>query len=161
MQPDILIKRLASYCMLPHYILLLLLNFLTDRIQRVFVNDHMTHAIISNTGSPQGCVLSPLLFMMYTDSCRSSQQGSFLVKFSDDTALLSPLQDPQSDHSCALNSFIKWCDDNFLDLNVTKTKELITDFQKDSGEPRSSTIHNEEVQIVDTTNTWVQCLTIS
>ena len=67
---------------------------------------------------------------MYTDSCRASQEGSHLVKFSDDTALLSLLQDPQLDHGLALNDFVKWCDNNFLDLNVRKTKELIIDFLK-------------------------------
>lgn len=69
----------------------------------------------------------PLLFIMYTDSCRPSQVDSLhLVKFSDDTALLPLLQGPQSDHSCALSSFVKWCDDNHLDLNVIKTKESIS-----------------------------------
>ena len=159
--PHILIERLASYFMLPHHILLLVLNFLTDRVQRVFVNGLMSQAIISNTGSPQGCVLSPLLFIMYTDSCRASQQGSFLVTFSDDTALLSLLQGPQSDHGSALTSFTEWCEDNHLDLNVIKTKELIIDFRKNSEDPIASIIHGEEVQIVDTYKYLAQCSTIN
>lgn len=114
------------------------------------MNGHMSNTKVSNTGSPQGCVLSPLLFIMYTDSCRNSQEGSYLVKFSDDTALLSLLQGSESDHGCALPAFVKWCDDNFLDLNVLKTKELIIDFRQNSDEPKASTIHGEDVQIVDT-----------
>lgn len=105
MQPHILTERHASYFRLLHHILLLLLDFWTDRVLCVFVNGHLYQAITSKTGSPQGCVLSPLLFIMY--SCRSCQQGSSLVKLSDDL-----LQGPQSDHGCALSSFIKWCDDN-------------------------------------------------
>lgn len=150
MQPHILIERLASYFNLPDQILLLLLNFLTDRLQQVFVNGHMSSIITSNTGSPQGCVLSPLLFIMYTDSCRTSQQGSYLVKFSDDTALLSLLQGAQSGHGSALLQFVKWCDDNFLDLNVTKTKELIIDFRKNRFNPETSIIHGGNVEIVET-----------
>jgi len=149
MQPHILIERLAAEFELPHQILLLLLNFLTDRTQRVSVNGHLSQAIISNTGSPQGCVLSPL-FIMYTDSCRSSQPGSYLAKFSDDTALLSLFQGPHCNHGLALTSFVKWCDFNFLDLNVEKTKQLVIDFRKVKGEPEPSVIHGKEVQLVDT-----------
>ena len=150
MQPHILIERLAAEFELPHQILLLLLNFLTDRTQRVSVNGHLSQAITSNTGSPQGCVLSPLLFILYTDSCRSSQQGSYLAKFSDDTALLSLFQGPHCSHGLALTSFVNWCDNNFLDLNIEKTKELVIDFRKVKGALKPSIIHGEEVQLVDT-----------
>lgn len=89
-------------------------------------------------------------FIMYTDSCRTSQLGSYLVKFSDDTALLSLLQGAQSGHGSALSQFVNWCDDNFLDLNVTKTKELIIDFRKNQSTPEASIIHGENVEIVET-----------
>lgn len=134
MQPHILIETVASHFMLPDQIFLLLLNFLTDRIPQVFINGHMSSVITSNTGSPQGCVISPLLFIIYTDSCRTSKEGSFLVKFSDDTTLLSVLQGRRSDHGCALPAFVKWCDDNILDLNKQK----------------ASIIQGEAVQIVQT-----------
>lgn len=136
--------------MLPDQILLMILNFLTNRLQQVFVNGHMSSLRVSNIGSPQGCVLSPLLFILYTDSCRSPQDDSFFVKFSDDTALLSLLQGHQSGHGCALPEFVRWCDDSFLDLNVSKTKEIIIDFRKSSVDPKPSTIHGEDVQIVQT-----------
>jgi len=57
-----------------------------------------------------------------------------LVKLSDDTALLSLLQGNQSDHNNALMDFVRWCEDSFLDLNVSKTKEVIIDFRKHSEE---------------------------
>lgn len=86
---------------------------------------------------------------MYTDSCRASQERSFLVKFLDDTALLSLLSGPRSDHGKEITSCTKWCDDNVSVLNVIKTKELI-DFYKNSKDPTASVIHGEEFQIVDT-----------
>lgn len=61
----ILTERHASHFRLLRHILLLLLNFLTDRVPCVFVNGHLSQAITSNTGSSQGCVLSPLFFIMY------------------------------------------------------------------------------------------------
>ena len=148
-QSHILIDHLASYFKLPDQLWVLLLDFLTNRIQQVLVNGCMSRIRLSNTGSPQGCVLSPLLFIMYTDSFRMSQEGSYFVKFSDDTTLLTVLQGQDSGHGQALPAFTKWCDDHHSDLNVSKTNELIIDFRQSQDTPIASTIHNEEVQIVD------------
>lgn len=146
--PHILIERLALHFNLPNQILLWVLNFLTDRVQRVLVNGQLSDPIISNTGSPQGCVLSALLFIMYTDTCRSSEENRYLIKFSDDTVLLSLLQGPENGHGKALSDFVEWCDNNFLDLNVQKTKEMIIDFRKSTVNLCASMIHGEEVESV-------------
>ena len=150
MQPHILIERVSSYFNFPDQLSLLCLNFLIDRTQRVLVNGTMSGPLISNTGSPQGCVFSSVFFILYTDSCRSNRENSLLVKYSDDTALLSLLQGAESNHGCALPDFVQWCDDNLLDLNVSKTKELVIDFRTKKPDPVASSIHGEDVQIVDT-----------
>ncbi len=105
--------------------------------------------MVSNTGSPQGCVLSPLLFILYTDSYRSHKEGNYLVKSSNDTALLTLLQGSESDRGSALPDFIDWCDENFLDLNRLKTKELVVDFQKNCVKPKASLIRGKDVEIVE------------
>ena len=150
MQPHILIEKVSSYFNFSDQLSLLCLNFLTDRTQRVLVNSIMSGPIISNTGSPQGCVLSSVFFILYTDSCRSNRENSLIVKYSDDTALLSLLKGEESNHGYALPDFVQWCDDNLLDLNVSKTKELIIDFRAKKVDPVASSIHGEDVQIVDT-----------
>ncbi|PVD24033.1 hypothetical protein C0Q70_14502 [Pomacea canaliculata] len=86
--------------------------------QRVLVNGTFSDLITTCTGSPQGCLLAPLLFILYTNSCRSHHQGHYLDKFSYDTALLSLLSGPVHTHGIALEEFIVWCDDNFLELNL-------------------------------------------
>lgn len=123
MQPGLLIERLISDFKLRHQLILLILDFLTNRQQRVIVNGHLSDIVVTNIGSPQGCVLSPLLYILYAGSCRSSCDSSFLVKFSDDTVLLSLLQGAQHNHSMALPAFVDWCKDNFLELNASKTKD--------------------------------------
>ena len=145
MQPHILIDHLASCFKLPDQFVVLLFDFLTDRIQQVLVNGRMSRIRLSDTGSPQRCVLSPLLFIMHTDSCRTSQEGSYFVKFSGDTVLLTLLWGQDSGHGQVLPAFTKWCDDHLLDLNVSETKELMIDLRQNQDTPRASIIHNEEV----------------
>ena len=53
-----------------------------------------------------GCVLSPLLYILYTDDCRSNHLNGFLVKFADDSALLSLLQGSEQYHGPALTEFV-------------------------------------------------------
>lgn len=62
MQPLVLIDPLGAHLNLLHQLLLSIFRFLTHRKRRVLVNGAMSDVLISNTGTPQGSVLSPLLF---------------------------------------------------------------------------------------------------
>jgi hypothetical protein len=150
MQPHILAKKLVFDFGLPHALIKWIIDFLTQRQQRVFVNSRFSNTVITCTGSPQGCVLSPLLFIMYTDCCRSQYENSFLVKFSDDTALLSLLFGDENDHGSALLEFVLWCDENLLEMNVKKTKEMLFDFRRGTRDVDECVIHDEKVEIVST-----------
>ncbi len=48
-------------------------DFLTARPQVVKVGQFTSNSITLNVGAPQGCVLSPLLYSLYTHDCVSSQ----------------------------------------------------------------------------------------
>ena len=80
-----------------------------------------------STGTPQGCVLSPILFILYTNDCQSLQDNSYLVKYADDTVLLSH---SDQEYGSVLYNFISWCSSMKLDLNVSKTKEMIINFSR-------------------------------
>ena len=136
-QPHIIANKFVLHFSLDNYLVLWIIDFLTNRSQRVFVNGCFSELSLTCTGSPQGCVLSPLLYIIYTDDCRSNN-----------FALLPLLQGSEQYHGPALTEFVDWCDNSYLDLNVTKTKEMIVDFRRQEHSPGKTIIHNNEVEIV-------------
>lgn len=63
-------------------------DFLTDRPQRVCVRGTVSEEIVLNTGAPQGSVLSPLLFSVYTNEMILQDNKYKLFKYADDMALV-------------------------------------------------------------------------
>ncbi|KAI3365128.1 hypothetical protein L3Q82_010109, partial [Scortum barcoo] len=66
------------------------LDFLTDRPQSVRIHDVSSSSISLSTGSPQGCVLSPLLFCSPCSHTTAQRyiRSCLIVKFADDTAVV-------------------------------------------------------------------------
>ncbi|KAK3548145.1 hypothetical protein QTP70_004851 [Hemibagrus guttatus] len=56
-------------------------SFLTGRSQRVRVGHHTSTVLSISTGSPQGCVLSPLLYTLFTQDCTPTHHSNTIVKF--------------------------------------------------------------------------------
>ena len=88
-QPHILVDKLLRNFNLDFSLVGWIWDFLTDRTQRVRVNGVYSEKLLSSTGSPQGCVLSPLLYILYTDDCRSQHTNRHILKFADDSAIVS------------------------------------------------------------------------
>ncbi|KAK1796926.1 hypothetical protein P4O66_000894 [Electrophorus voltai] len=63
-------------------------NFLTDRPQSVWVGNWASSTLTLSTGAPQGCVLSPLLYSLYTYDCTATSSSTIIVKFADDTVVM-------------------------------------------------------------------------
>ena len=81
-EPYVLLKRLINMHVNTN-IILWISDFLRERPQRVCVNGHMSDEIIVNVGAPQGCVLSPTLFSIYTDHMRRNTAVTCLFKFAE------------------------------------------------------------------------------
>ena len=125
-------------------------DFLTNRSQQVRVNGILSSLLTSSTGSPQGCVLSAFLYILYTNDCFSHHANRFIIKYADDSIVVSLLGDDEDGHGQVLDDFLSWCEDAFLQLNISKTKEMCVDFRKSSPVPQNSVVHGRQVELVDT-----------
>ena len=112
--------------------LMWIFDYLTNRPQFVRLsNNILSDVMYTNTGAPQGTVLSPFLFSLYTADCRHAHDSCPIVKFADDTGLTGLITDDDDTHyRQEIDRFVEWCDENYLELNVSKTKEMIVDFRK-------------------------------
>ena len=61
------LKKLEVPTALGHWVF----NFLSNRQQCVRVGDIKSPVLVSNTGAPQDCVLSPFLYTLCTNDCRN------------------------------------------------------------------------------------------
>ena len=74
-QPHVLFGKLRGMNVNPDLILWIN-DFLTNISQRVRLMQSVSETVHTNTGAPQGCVLSPVLFTLYTSDLRCSNATS-------------------------------------------------------------------------------------
>ena len=75
---------------------------------------------------------SPVLFTLCTNDCRSEIASiNPILKFADDTAVLGLIKNKNEiSYRSEVSKFVQWCNTNYLQLNVNKTKEMVIDFRK-------------------------------
>jgi len=148
-KPHILIGKLLRLGISPS-LCTFVLDFITERRQTVKIGNKLSSVIVINTGSPQGCVLSALLFILYTNDLHAHSPNCYVLKYADDTAIIGLLSgENETSYLEEINKCIEWCDQNNLLLNATKTKELIIDFRKCEPSYREVTIKDSKVDRVN------------
>ena len=91
-QSHLMIRKLTDLGVGKQFVMLIH-SFLTNRSQYVNVSGVCSSHVSMSTGAPQGCILSPFLYTMYTNSCRSAYSNNHYFKYADDTALVGLIQD--------------------------------------------------------------------
>ncbi len=108
--------------LLPANVCALLRNYLTERSFFVVYNDHVSSTRPITAGVPQGSVLGPLLYTLYTADLPEPPETT-LATFADDTAFLASAADyPTAVESLqsALTDFLQWTNRWKIRLNSAK-----------------------------------------
>lgn len=106
-------------------------SYLKDRKHFIQYKSQSSPINLIQTGVPQGSVLGPLLFIIYTNDlphCLSNTNSTKCILFADDTTIyetstdLNRLYNSMNDN---LNTLADWFRANKLSLNVSKTIYMI------------------------------------
>jgi gmma-aminobutyric acid receptor subunit gamma/cGMP-dependent protein kinase 2 len=107
-----------------------ILDFLTVRPQVERIDNNTSATPILNTGDPQGSVLSPLLYSLFTHECTDWHNSNTIITFVNDTTVVGLItNNNETAYREEVRDLTVWCQDNNLSLNVIKTKEMIVDYR--------------------------------
>lgn len=100
-------------------------NYLECRSYRVKIDGNLSQEVIQNNGVPQGSKLGPILYLIYANEMISILNNSTAFAYADDTAIIVANEDlavASQIMQAELNLITRWCHDNGLIINASKTK---------------------------------------
>ena len=102
-------------------------SYLHNRVQYVEFNHTVSKMANISLGVPQGSILGPLLYIIYTNDIQFSSKFFHFINYADDTTLLNSMA--QVHDSAVVNTELKnvcdWLSANRLSLNIKKTKFMV------------------------------------
>ncbi|KAI3351749.1 hypothetical protein L3Q82_020589, partial [Scortum barcoo] len=124
-------------------------TLLRDKLSRMGVDPQLMDWISDYlTGRPQYVGLKDIT----SDTVTSATTRSCVIfqKYADDTAIVGCIRDDrEEEYRRLVGDFAAWCHTNHLQLNTSKTKELVIDFGRSRPRPRPVLLEGAEVEAVD------------
>lgn len=142
--------------------LMLFQNYLTNRIQKVKINESLSSNQLITTGVPQGTVLGPILFLIYINELGKLLETGSVISYADDTAILFNAETWDDVYQIAergLSTVQTWLNLNLLSLNTAKT-QFITFSSTFVGQPYKDNIKIHQCSDITTNKTQCKCPTI-
>ena len=114
---------------LPKEAIAWIVNFLSNRFQRVGCRNVYYSWSSVTSGVPQGSLIGPLLFCMFVDDINTVCTNSSIFKYADDVSILHFVRrssDDQLQHE--LNNVIAWTENQNLPINFSKcnVRDIVT-----------------------------------
>lgn len=152
----ILIDKLINKFKLSRFAAKMLLSYLSDRTQKVNINNLQSKSVPVTSGVPQGGILSALLFSLFINDLPSFIRSKFSFAkvhlYADDTQIYIHF-DPTFGCDVELhlmNEILahtqRWCSLNEVVLNASKTKALIIS-DKTTDRTTELNVNGEQIEI--------------
>jgi hypothetical protein len=112
-----------------------ILDFLMGSPQVVRVGKYISTTLLLNTGAPQGCMLCPLLYSLFSHDCVVTHVLNSIIKFADETTVVGLITNNDKT-ACrkGVRALAELGQENNISLNINKMKELIVDFRRQQRE---------------------------
>ena len=143
-----LINKLAAYN-LDQSVLGWIHAFLTNRTQKVTIDNSYSDEISVTSGVPQGSVLGPLLFLLYINDLPDKMKCNIRM-YADDVVLYANVASNENFNSILqedLDELSQWCRKWHMSINVKKCAVMRMTRQKCSAIP-TYYLHNLDVPVV-------------
>ena len=119
----ILLNKLKNQFGIGGSLLSWLTDYLSDRYQVTIVNGQQSDVAKVNCGIPQGSVLGPTLFTLYTNDLPTAVLSGTTLMYADDTTLYcsgDTVDDAVTLLNHALIELYNWCSESNLSPHSTK-----------------------------------------
>ena len=140
-----LISRLSSWYGISGTALDWFTSYLSNRCQQVKIHDYISEEVLISFGVPQGSVLGPILFTLYTAPLSHviAEHDVEHYLYADDTKIYISLSGSEASESltdlksCVTDVFT-WMTNSKLKLNPSKTEFVIIGSKKTKGKVQRS-----------------------
>ena len=103
-------------------------SYLSNRNQQTSCDNKLSEALPVTFGVPQGSILGPLVFLVYTNELPAAIQHSEVSSYADDAVLYCFAKEPREQDSklnAGIYNVALWLKANGLTLKLSKTKSIL------------------------------------